>query len=107
MVGLLGIFESCNKKYSGNPHMLGHNNPNAATGKTAYLFAREYREPLKAKEGVLPQRKESVSEPSSRKSSVAEGDTPYLVDISKMTKRDFEKAYSQLRQGEPDNRVNF
>ena len=88
-------------KHSKNPGMFGGNHTNVSGSKTGYIYANEHRE---------KPRNTSVSSqsPVSSADSAAEKEEPLrVVDVSKLTKKEFKEIYEGLREGQPDNKVNF
>ncbi|QLQ78122.1 hypothetical protein HG537_0A03690 [Torulaspora globosa] len=121
-MGFWDSFEVYNrKKHSKNAGMFGANHSNLGEGKTAYMYSHEYYGPAKKKameesaiiseaSGTGDMRKNSVSSESSvesgNKMTMGE-DQPHLVDISKLSQNEFKRLYEGMREGEPNNKVNF
>lgn len=124
MTGLFEAFEVYNKKKHapGNYKVHGTNHSNISGGTTTFMYSQEHREPRIDKLDLV---KQPSSEDSSRKSSVSEEGLlagavpqvatmpgPQMVDMSKMSRDEFEAMYNKLnpatlRKGEPNNKVNF
>lgn len=115
MSSLWDSFQVYNRsKHSKDPECFGTNHSNIGTGKTTVMYAKEYRKPKKD-----TKQDESQSESdSSRRSSMSEDmmdkvrkpgepPKPKMVDISTMTQNEFKRLYESMREGEPDNKVNF
>ena len=120
-------FEVYNKNKHAPADFKSHGGSSLNTrATTAYMFAREYRGPSTGEKkeaaaaalaaDVKAGKVELVNDPntadSSRKSSVSEEAMPQMVDISKLTREEFEALYNKinpgmLRKGEPNNKVNF
>ncbi|CAB4254445.1 similar to Saccharomyces cerevisiae YMR107W SPG4 Protein required for survival at high temperature during stationary phase [Maudiozyma barnettii] len=112
-------------KHSSDPELLGTNHSNIGTGKTSVLFPAEHRilqeKTIKAQaeaklraESEASSRRASYTESLNSNNNANNGDTsatggaqPMFVDISNMTRSEFKRLYDSMREGEPDNKVNF
>ncbi|GMM54689.1 Spg4 protein [Maudiozyma humilis] len=71
---------------------------NSGTGTTV-VFGSEYRGARRASDS-------SVGSSASAASALSAGSGPCLVDVSKLTRAEFQEIYNSLPRGAPDNRVN-
>lgn len=72
---------------------------NSGTGTTV-VFGSEYR-------GAQRRASDSsVGSSASAASALSAGSGPCLVDVSKLTRAEFQEIYDSLPRGAPDNRVN-
>ncbi|KAG0670772.1 stationary phase protein [Maudiozyma exigua] len=115
-------------KHSSDPELLGTNHSNIGTAKTSVLFPSEHRilqdKTIQAQaqakilaENEAKSRRSSYTDSLNSKSSSSENNInstdnntmnqPMYVDISNMTRSEFKRLYDSMRQGEPDNKVNF
>ena len=112
-------------KHSSDPELLGTNHSNIGTGKTTVMFPSEHRilqdKTIQAQaQAKILAENEDKSRRASYSESLASGgasdnsnsnttnmNQPMYVDISNMTRAEFKRLYDSMRQGEPDNKVNF
>lgn len=114
-------------KHSSDPELLGTNHSNIGTGKTTVMFPSEHR--ILQDKTIQAQAQAKIlaeNEAKSRRSSYSDSlksntssdnnnnssdsttmNQPMYVDISNMTRTEFKRLYDSMRQGEPDNKVNF
>lgn len=118
-MGFFDAFQIYNKdKHApGNYREHGAIHSNIGTGKTTYMQAREWHPSTgtaaqSANTQDTAAKRSSISSQSTSNSATAGTEAPHLVDISRMTREEFQTLYDQMQPGamrksEPNNRVNF
>ncbi|AMD21801.1 HFL055Cp [Eremothecium sinecaudum] len=117
--GFFGQFTVYNRNKHSRPGLSGANHSNIGAGKTTFIFADEYREPVRrastTSESELTASSSASENITAHDSLPAAGlpkraateMNPNMVDISTLSQGEFERLKATLRKGSPNNRVNF